>query len=92
MKKNCFTPTCILGTLKKHNVLLTRQRQDVIIGMCRLRKVEDAETLWMHLIQNRKISVAAVYTTLNMLVRFGIVFKNLAHTRKASYRMACLQD
>ncbi|HMR19069.1 MAG TPA: hypothetical protein PKA53_07200, partial [Sphingobacterium sp.] len=60
VQHSCYTPTVIADALKEHNIQLTRQRKDVITEMCRLRKVEDAETLWMHLIRDRKISVAAV--------------------------------
>ncbi|MGO1669581.1 MAG: transcriptional repressor [Sphingobacterium sp.] len=87
----CFTPERILGELIEHNVMLTRQRQDVITAMCRLREIEDAEALWLHLMRNKKISVAAVYNTLNILTRYGIVSKDMVDTRRASYRMACLQ-
>lgn len=88
----CFTPERVLSELTEHKVMLTRQRQDVISGMCRLREIEDAEALWLHLAGNRKISVAAVYNTLNILTRYGIVSKDMADTRRASYRMACLQN
>jgi Fe2+ or Zn2+ uptake regulation protein len=90
---NCYTPTVIADTLKEHNIQLTRQRQEIITGMCSLRKVADAESLWMYLRHQRKVSVASVYSTLKILIQLGIVFKNSTDdTRKASYQMACLHD
>ncbi|SEK18473.1 transcriptional repressor [Parapedobacter koreensis] len=80
----------ICSLIQARGLHLNPPRKEVICALCRQQEPVTAETLWLDICAMKRISISAVYTNLNMLVREGIA-KRIHRPRAKSHYALRLQ-
>lgn len=83
LQQNLFQEICEF--LHQSGYTWTSQRAAVVLAIYTLGEVNDAEELWIYIYKSKKISLAAVYNCLNLLVRFGYLQKT-GNEKRSGYK------
>lgn len=75
----------VVNFFQKKNIRVNRSRIDVVQTLLIQDQPIGAEELWLTIYPSHKVSISAIYNTLNLLVRHGIVEKISAHRENNRY-------
>lgn len=86
--RNYPTAADLATVLKLRGYKVNRVRQTFLNGICKLKSVRNPEELWLYLkMQNNRISIAAVYCNLKVLVLEGLISRTPEADRSNSYQL-----